>query len=450
MTNAEQRVAELKKARLRAVAIVFSVLGIAIAALLYPEIRKSMEGEEVEIDPLSAARAQREDLHIGVLLPLQGELQAYGESIKRGASAAAHEINTGPGILGKNIKLHFADTRSMPGLTAELTADLIRRVKVSLIIGTASDEEALAAIPVATAAKTPFIYLGNGSLKTCKAENNREVSDYVWGAGLTPQMTVEPFLIHLADKLRKPETRFRLYYFGTDDEESRQESAFVIRNAESLGFETVAEEFVDVRITDYFQRIRRIFGLAPDALIVTTSRRGSPIFMRQAAKLGVKAEMAVAGLRPFEQEVVQTLGAALDGIYTAARYTENLENETNHQFLSLWRELYPQAEIKPTAIAVAGAYTAIKVAATAWEKAESTDPEAFRSAMSELEVEVPQGRVIVSGENNLFVQPLYAVRIKDGEYAAEEYLGDVSHPGLKSCAIASNEHEVQTNTEAVN
>ncbi|MCB0322825.1 MAG: ABC transporter substrate-binding protein [Bdellovibrionales bacterium] len=438
MPQPEDRVQELKRARLRAVAIAFALFGAILGGFLVftyqPPVDEPQQSlPAVELDP------QREDLHVGVLAPLQGPLKAYGESIVRGATVAANMINAGKGILNRNVKLHVADTRSLPNLTAELAEELIRREKVSLLIGTVDDEAALATAKVANAQKTPFVYLGNGGIKTCMSSDALKVSDYVWGVGLTEYMVTEPFLIYLADRLRRPETKFRIYYFGTDDAESRAESSFTIRTAESLGFETVAEEYVDIRIRDYFQRIRQIFNLAPDLLYVTTSRVGSPAFMEQAAKLGVKAEMVVAGSRPFEQEMVQPLGKALDGVYTVARYSTEIDSEENRAFLAEWRKYYPAPEEVPTGIAVGGAYTALRLAEAAFNRAGSLDPAAFREAMKELEISVPQGRVVMESENNALLQPLYAVHVEDGKYRIAEYLGDVSHPALEDCLAVATE-----------
>jgi len=243
----------------------------------------------------------------------------------------------------------------------------------------------------------------------------------------------------LADALRKPERKFRIYYFGTDELNARRETDLVIDTAESLDFETVADEYVDARVRDLFQRIRKIFSTTPDLLFVTTSLEGTPNFMRQAAKIGIRAEMSVAGLNSFEAETISTIGDKANDVLTATRYSYLIDSEENKLFLAEWRKLYPNSN--PTATAAAGSYTALMVAHSAYEKAGSQDVKEFREAMKDLEINAPQGRVIVSGANNLLIQPLYAAKVKDGILESLEYLGDVSHPALDSCIIEQPEEE---------
>src|SRR5690606_17517835 len=131
------------------------------------------------------------------------------ESLERGAKLAVARINDSGGILGHRLELHVVDTRSKPGVAKELGRDLASKVSLSLIIGTHDEQTALSAAELANEIKVPFIYSGNGTLKTCKTGAALETSDYVWGLGLTRQTVVEPFLINLADKHAKPETQFR-------------------------------------------------------------------------------------------------------------------------------------------------------------------------------------------------------------------------------------------------
>lgn len=424
---------KLLKRRLIFVSVALSVLG-----LVYVYFYVTMSPKSPEEDLVQSTQFEQEgEVVIGVLAPLQGELAAYGQSIVRGTTLAANRINEEGGVLGKKLRILTGDTRSDPALAAELTRDFITRAKVPLIIGTASEQSALSAAGAASEGKTPLIYLGNGYLKTCSAKDSQERDPYIFSTGFTEHMSVEPFLIYLADKLRQKESRFRIYYFGTDDDDALKDNVFAQQTAESLGFKTVAEEIVDGRITDYFRKIRAIFKKDPDVLLVTTSRRASPGFLQQVAKLGVKAEMAVAGIKPFEKELIAPLGGALDEFYTVSGYAEDIDTPENVSFLEAWKKLYPNEE--PSDIAVAGAYTAVLLAQAAFEKAGSSSTEAFLEAMKNLEVLAPQGRVSVNPHNNTLIKPLFATRFKNGRFVVDEYLGDVSHPSLEACVVQTRE-----------
>jgi len=171
--------------------------GLAIVAVIawWYSGKSAAPNENQKRETIESAKPARSVISVGVLAPLTGELKLYGENLERGARVAAAVINSQGGILGKELKLQVLDTRSSPSLTRELANELIQRAKVSLLIGTVSEEAALQAIDVATEHSTPFIYTGNGRVKTCRKNDLLKASEFVWGTGLTPQMKIEPFLI---------------------------------------------------------------------------------------------------------------------------------------------------------------------------------------------------------------------------------------------------------------
>lgn len=367
---------------------------------------------------------------VGVITSADPADANFSQSIRLGAKFAAREINAQGGVLNQTVKI--APIRfNQPGSIYEQIKRKIKKKRPSLLVGTTRDEETLAAIRVAEEERIPFIYVGNGAIKTCRRGNAQLTSDYVWGVGLTKEMTVETFLVNLADKLRKPEKSLRIYYFSTDEPIARSQAVFARETAESLDFQTVGEEYVDERIKDYFQRIRAIFDRDPELLYASLSGKAIEKFMQQAAKLNLKKEMSVAGLECFDEEHAAYLGSALDGVYTASRYSPALDNPANKKFLAAWHKEHPE---NPTALA-ASTYGAVLLAAAAFNNARSSDPLAFKQAMEDSDLNLPQGKVIVSKYNHLLVQPLYLLKIEGGDYRIEDFLGDVSHPLLEGCIV---------------
>ncbi len=371
-------------------------------------------------------------MHIGVLVPKAGEFAAQGASLERGVQLAASVINESGGILGKRIQLHIKDTHSDAAEARKIVQNFARSKEVSLIVGTVGDKETLGAIQGLGTEKLPFIYSADGPLKTCSPSNKTKPADYVWGAGITDYMSVEPFLIHVMDRLRKSQESFGIFYFSLDDNRSHAATQFVIDVAENLEIDTINEEYVDSRLSDYFPLVRVIFSKRPDLLFVGTHGRFTLDFLAQAVKLGVKSEMKVFSISSFGEENIRPLGNASDGMLTVSRYSPAIKNAENNKFLAAWKKAYPK-EAPPTTMAAAGGYGLLMLAKRAFDKARSLEAEKFRTSMSDLEVEVPQGRIIVSAKNHLLLQPLYAVTLTGGSYDILEYLGEVEHPGLQGC-----------------
>lgn len=62
----------------------------------------------------ATATATAQPLHIGALVPLTGDLQAYGETSENGIELAVKEINEAGGVLGEPIQLTSGDTQTSP------------------------------------------------------------------------------------------------------------------------------------------------------------------------------------------------------------------------------------------------------------------------------------------------------------------------------------------------
>jgi ABC-type branched-subunit amino acid transport system substrate-binding protein len=419
--------------------IILSISAVVVAAiavfwLLGKPVPEADFGNKA---PPVIKRDKSAPIEIGLLTPLQGAEARKGDFLAKGAKLAEIFINKSGGISGRPLRLRTLDTRSNAGIAVDLTKELIHKGSVTAILGTISEESTTAVIDTLRGKNIPFIYVNDGLVKTCRNDDVLKVADFVWGLGLTPQMKTEPFLIYMADKLVEPETNFNIYYFGNETEQNIRETDFVIEIADSLGFANSGEEFVDLRIVDLFQRVRKIFGANPDLLFISTARSGTASFMQQAAKLGISSEMAVAGLESFEEEIIRTFPRAAQNLFTATRYSYLLENESNKAFVAEWKKLYPDSQ-PPTAIAAAGGYAGVMIIKAALEKAGDQSFKEVISAMENLVLDLPQGRISLSAQNHLLIQPLYAVQVDEGKFKIQDFLGDVSHPLLESCIITQN------------
>lgn len=97
---------------------------------------------------LATMPAQAEtSVKIGALMPMTGDLQAYGESCYTGVKLAVEEINAAGGVLGSKLELKLADTQTKPQAGIDAAQKLVSVENVSAIIGALSSG---VTIPVAT------------------------------------------------------------------------------------------------------------------------------------------------------------------------------------------------------------------------------------------------------------------------------------------------------------
>jgi ABC-type branched-subunit amino acid transport system substrate-binding protein len=87
---------------------------------------------------LAAAPAAAQDVKIGAVVPLTGDLQAYGSSSANGVRLAVDEINQAGGVLGEDLGLSIGDTRTTPQAGVDAANKLASIENVAGIVGAMS------------------------------------------------------------------------------------------------------------------------------------------------------------------------------------------------------------------------------------------------------------------------------------------------------------------------
>ena len=77
-----------------------------------------------------------DEIKLGGVGPVTGEAATFGDSTKKGLQLAVDEWNAKGGVLGKQIKLVFADDKGDPAEGATVYTKLIQQDKVVAIVGT--------------------------------------------------------------------------------------------------------------------------------------------------------------------------------------------------------------------------------------------------------------------------------------------------------------------------
>ncbi len=106
------------------------------------------------------SQAEEENIRIGILGPLE---TPAGKGIRWAAEMAAEEINAQGGILEKQIKLFFSDSKYKPEIGAYGYAKLVRQDNVIAVIGSASSNVSLEVMEQMQRYKVPFLPTGAAS-----------------------------------------------------------------------------------------------------------------------------------------------------------------------------------------------------------------------------------------------------------------------------------------------
>jgi ABC-type branched-subunit amino acid transport system substrate-binding protein len=124
------------------------------------------------------AAAEDDEILLGMSTALSGPAAELGENMKTGVLAALEEANRGGGIGGRSLRLVALDDQYEPAQTVPNMRELIGEKKVLAVVGNVGTPTAVAAIPIANEARTPFYgaFTGAGVLR--KTPPDRYVVNY--------------------------------------------------------------------------------------------------------------------------------------------------------------------------------------------------------------------------------------------------------------------------------
>jgi ABC-type branched-subunit amino acid transport system substrate-binding protein len=124
------------------------------------------------------AAAEDDEILLGMSTALSGPAAELGENMKTGVLAALEEANRGGGIAGRSLRLVALDDQYEPAQTVPNMHELIKEKNVVAVVGNVGTPTAVAAIPIANEAKTPFYgaFTGAGVLR--KTPPDRYVVNY--------------------------------------------------------------------------------------------------------------------------------------------------------------------------------------------------------------------------------------------------------------------------------
>ncbi|MCI0510557.1 amino acid/amide ABC transporter substrate-binding protein (HAAT family) [Chromohalobacter marismortui] len=115
-------------------------------------VKKPLIGAISAVALATSLSAMAEPLKIGVLVPLTGDLQSYGEPALKAAQLAAKEINAAGGVMGEDVQIASGDTQTSPQPGVAAAQKLVNIEGVDAIFGALSSG---VTIPVAQSVSKP-------------------------------------------------------------------------------------------------------------------------------------------------------------------------------------------------------------------------------------------------------------------------------------------------------
>lgn len=315
-----------------------------------------------------------EEVRIGTLLPLTGDLAAYGGPMEDGARLAVKEVNENGGVLGGKITLVTTDSQTSGVAAVGAMNQLVTVDKVSAVIGAAGSGVSLAVIDIAV--------------------NNHIVQ-------ISPSNTAPDFTTYPADG----------FYYRTVPSDALQgkamaklanergyvnASTLVLNNPYGVGFEEVfKKEFeklggtvigrvkYDPSAVTFDSEVGKVSANNPDVIILVGYPDTGSIILKAAYEKGAMDEsdwLLSEGMRT--DELALKVGKTTRGNYIVANFTGTTPDpRATGPAYDVFAADYEAEFGREPATFSSNTYDAAAIIALAIEKAGSADGTAIRDAI---------------------------------------------------------------------
>ena len=249
-----------------AIALIFLVVGVGLGYYTATSLIHSPQP--------SSSEALPDEIKIGVLLPLSGDIGAIGERMLNGAKLAAKIVNDSGGIGGRPIKLIVEDTMGLPDKAIDAIKKLVEVEGVKVVIGPATSAEVLAVAKYVNDRHVVLI-----SMSATASRISELGDDYIFR--VIPSDTLQVALI--ADLIKA--------------KGYKRVVTFVVANDYGIGLEEGLKKLIPDRIVgsirydpekgDYRAELEQVKMWNPDAIFYALWVESGKMVFKQAMDLGL-------------------------------------------------------------------------------------------------------------------------------------------------------------------
>ncbi len=364
--------------------------------------------------------AQPEPIKIGVVLPLSGGLEIYGNQGLQGAAMAAAEINDSGGVLGgRKLELIVEDNRSDTRLSVEKLQKLIFRDKVHAILGPVTSANRDAMMPHMEELKTPLLYAMNYEGGAC--------GRYLFSYGMIPDHQLAPLVPRLMGNHGNS-----FYLFGADYVWPRQTNARIREMVAAQGGRVAGETYTRFGERDFSAVIHEIERSGAEILITTLPGLDGQIFLKQCADAGLKKKTKIVPMDFNDNYMSGLSGEDAEGLMSCSNFIQSLERPEAMDFVARQKAMFgPDAIVSYYADTH---YGMVAMFGQAIEKAGSDDKEKIVDAMPGVEVVAGNGTVVMREDHHVTLNMLVS-EVVDGKLVMKEYIGAIDPP--RQCRFES-------------
>lgn len=302
------------------------------------------------------------NIKIGFIAPLTGDLAYIGENMKAAAEIARDEINQAGGVGGRNVELIVEDGKCEPKEAANAGNKLVNMDRVPAIIGGLCSSETLAVAPLAERSRVILFSAASTSPDISSA------GDYIFRD--VPSDSFQGVFAAEYVKTKLGKNRVALlkclsdWCLGVNDSFKAE--------FKRLGGEITSEEAFPQDSRDLRSQIAKIKESRPDLVYFVSYTEGAIVGIRQMRELGVNSPIFGADAWS-DPKIWESVGESGEGV----RYVEPANNEVPKAFIDAMGKKTGGKEMN---VYAPRTYDAMKLLASIMNRA-GTDTEAIKKGL---------------------------------------------------------------------
>jgi branched-chain amino acid transport system substrate-binding protein len=341
------------------------------------------------------------EILVGVYGSLTGTTATFGISTRNGVDMAKDELNRAGGVLGKQVRVIVEDDQGKPEEAQTVVTKLVNKDRVTAVLGEVASSRSLAAAPVCQQNRVPMI--------TPSSTNPRvtEIGDFIFRVCF-----IDPFQGKVMAKFATNTLKINRVAILRDIKNDYSVGLAQVfqENFENMGGKIVGNESYSEGDTDFSAQLTSIKSTDPQAIYVPGYYTEVGLIARQSRKLGITVPM-MGGDGWDSPRLWEIGGEALNDCYFSNHYSVDDPSPAIQKFVADYKKRFNQT---PDALAALG-YDAAKILFDAFRRANTTDSDKVREALSQTK-EFPgvTGKITIDEKRNA-VKPAVVLRVKDGK-----------------------------------
>ena len=344
-------------------------------------------------------------IKVGVVLPLTGAQQKFGEIENNSFLMGVEEINAAGGVNGRPIELLIEDDKSKIDIGRSAAEKLILQDKVIVLTGGYSSDVTFAMAAVAQYRKVPFL------VTTGAADEITELgAEYVFRLN-QPVSEYSRALTEFLQQVVKPKGVVILYeksLFGQSGSKEFAEQAF------ELDWKILMNEGYEAGTVDFKALLTKAKSAKPDVVYMISYVKEAALLVQQSKELGFKPKVFAGAAAGFTLPEFRKLsGDAAENVYSATLWTPQVLYPGAREYYSNYTKRFGSE----TEYHGAEAYASIYVVADALKRAKELTPKGVREALAKTSMMTAFGPVKFTSYDRKTQQnslPTYLVQWQKG------------------------------------